>query len=123
MGLPVLFVCENNQYGLSTPIGRTCPTEAVSDKAHGYGIEHATVDGMDATNDLSYLILEVAPDYSWALIGQPSRKYAWVFARDPRMDDALYTELVARFAHYGYDPSRLRRIPQFADQAGQPGFQ
>jgi len=70
-----------------------------------------------------YLVLEVAPDYSWALIGQPSRKYAWVFARDPRMDDALYAQLVARFAHYGYDPSRLRRIPQFADQAGQPGFQ
>jgi len=47
MRLPVLFVCENNQYGLSTHIARTCPTDCVSDKAHGYGIEHATVDGMD----------------------------------------------------------------------------
>ena len=47
MKLPVLFVCENNQYGLSTHIARTCPTDCVSDKAHGYGIEHATVDGMD----------------------------------------------------------------------------
>lgn len=70
-----------------------------------------------------YLVLEVAPDYSWALIGQPSRKYAWVFARDPRMDDALYAQLVARFARYGYDPARLRRIPQFADQVGKPGYQ
>jgi TPP-dependent pyruvate/acetoin dehydrogenase alpha subunit len=47
MKLPVLFVCENNQYGLSTSIKRTCPTDCVSDKAHGYGIEHATVDGME----------------------------------------------------------------------------
>jgi TPP-dependent pyruvate/acetoin dehydrogenase alpha subunit len=47
MKLPVLFVVENNQYGLSTPIGRTCPTDCLSDKAHGYGIAHATVDGMD----------------------------------------------------------------------------
>ncbi len=70
-----------------------------------------------------YLVLEVAPDYSWALIGQPSRKYAWVFARDPHMDDALYAQLVARFARYGYDPVRLKRIAQFADQAGKPGFQ
>ncbi|MFH0795920.1 MAG: thiamine pyrophosphate-dependent dehydrogenase E1 component subunit alpha [Candidatus Omnitrophota bacterium] len=47
MKLPVLFVCENNQYGLSTRICLTCPTPQVSDKALGYGIEHNTVDGMD----------------------------------------------------------------------------
>ncbi len=47
MKLPVLLVCENNQYGLSTPISKTNPTAQISDKAHGYGIEHATVDGMD----------------------------------------------------------------------------
>ena len=70
-----------------------------------------------------YLVLEVAPDYSWALIGQPSRKYAWVFAREPRMGDALYARLVARFATYGYDPARLKRIPQFPDQVGKPGYQ
>ena len=52
MQLPVLFVCENNQYGLSTHIARTCPTDCVSDKAHGYGIEHATVDGMDTEASL-----------------------------------------------------------------------
>ena len=70
-----------------------------------------------------YLVLEVAPDYSWALIGQPSRKYAWVFAREPRMDDALYARLVAHFATFGYDPARLKRIPQFPDQIGKPGYQ
>jgi apolipoprotein D and lipocalin family protein len=70
-----------------------------------------------------YLVLEVAPDYSWALIGQPSRKYAWVFAREPRMDDAQYAQLVGRFTRYGYDPARLRRIPQFPEQVGKPGFQ
>jgi TPP-dependent pyruvate/acetoin dehydrogenase alpha subunit len=47
MKLPVLLVCENNQYGLSTPISKTNPTAQISDKAHGYGLEHATVDGMN----------------------------------------------------------------------------
>ncbi len=47
MKLPVLLVCENNQYGLSTNIKTTNPTAQISDKAHGYGLEHATVDGMD----------------------------------------------------------------------------
>jgi len=62
------------------------------------------------------LILEVAPDYSWALIGQPSRKLAWVFAREQRMDDAQFATLVAKFADYGYDPKLLKRVPQFPDQ-------
>jgi apolipoprotein D and lipocalin family protein len=59
-----------------------------------------------------YLVLEVAPDYSWALIGQPSRKLAWVFARDPQMDDAQLASLLAKFPGYGYDPARLQRVPQ-----------
>jgi TPP-dependent pyruvate/acetoin dehydrogenase alpha subunit len=61
MKLPVLLVCENNQYGLSTRIARTCPTDCVSDKAHGYGIEHATVDGMDT--EASFLGAKAGVDY------------------------------------------------------------
>ena len=63
-----------------------------------------------------YLILEVAPDYSWALIGQSSRKLAWLFAREPRMDDRQYAQLVERFGQYGYDPKALKRVPQFPAQ-------
>lgn len=59
--LPVLFVCENNQYGLSTSIQYACPTCNVSDKAHGYGMEHDTTDGMDP--ETSFLASQVAVDY------------------------------------------------------------
>ena len=62
------------------------------------------------------LVLEVAGDYSWALIGEPRRKLAWVFAREPRMDDARLDELRARFTRWGYDPAQLQRVPQFPDQ-------
>lgn len=70
-----------------------------------------------------YLVLEVAPDYSWALIGQPDRDLAWVFAREARMDDALYAQLLGKMAGYGYDTAKILRVPQFPDQVGQPGFQ
>jgi apolipoprotein D and lipocalin family protein len=70
-----------------------------------------------------YLVLEVAPDYQWALIGHPSRKYAWVFARDPAMEAAQYTALVQRLARHGYDPASLQRVPQFAQDLGKPGYQ
>lgn len=70
-----------------------------------------------------YLVLDVAPDYSWALVGQPSRKLAWVFARNPAMDDALYTMLLEKFRGFGYDSAKFRRVPQFKAQVGTPGFQ
>ena len=70
-----------------------------------------------------YLILEVAPDYAWALVGQPSRKLGWVLARDPAMDDAQYRDLLGKFAAFGYDTSRFARVPQLREQVGQAGFQ
>jgi apolipoprotein D and lipocalin family protein len=67
--------------------------------------------------------MEVAPDYSWALIGHPKRKLAWIFAREQTMDHALYQQLRAKFAAWGYDPATLQRVPQLPEQANQPGFQ
>ncbi len=43
--LPVLFVIENNGYGLSTPISEQYKCEKLSDKGIGYGIESLTIDG------------------------------------------------------------------------------
>lgn len=70
-----------------------------------------------------YLVLEVDPDYQWALIGHPSRKYAWIFAREAAMEDANYQELVGRLGRYGYDPASLLRVPQFAGDVGKAGYQ
>jgi apolipoprotein D and lipocalin family protein len=62
--------------------------------------------------DADYLVLDVAPDYSWALIGHPQRKYGYVFSRQPRMDDALYKQLLGKLGGYGYTTSRLQKVPQ-----------
>lgn len=69
-----------------------------------------------------YLALEVADDYSWALIGQPSRKLAWIFGRAPIMSDALYAQLIDKMRGYGYDTSKILRVAQVPEQVGQPGF-
>jgi apolipoprotein D and lipocalin family protein len=69
-----------------------------------------------------FRILEVAPDYSWALIDYPGRDLAWVFARTPDMDDALYAELLTRLGGHGVDTTKLVRVPQMKEQVGKPGF-
>lgn len=71
---------------------------------------------------LSYLILYVSPDYQTALVGYPGRGYGWVLSRHRRMDNGTYAALLDRFAALGYDPQKFRRIPQFPEQVGQPGF-
>ena len=48
LGLPVLFVCENNRYGMGTPVERAVALYTdVSQTAAAYGIESRCVDGMD----------------------------------------------------------------------------
>ena len=43
--LPVIFVIENNGYGLSTPTNEQFNCKNISDKGVGYGIESMTLDG------------------------------------------------------------------------------
>lgn len=45
--LPVIFMCENNQYAISVPISKQLACEKVSDRAVGYGMPGYTVDGTD----------------------------------------------------------------------------
>ncbi len=70
-----------------------------------------------------YLILDIAPDYSWVLVGQSSHKLGWILARNPAMDDALYTTLLEKLRGFGYETGRFMRVAQFKEQTGQPGFQ
>jgi TPP-dependent pyruvate/acetoin dehydrogenase alpha subunit len=45
--LPVIFVCENNLYGASTPIGQVAAVKDLADRAAAYGFPGVVVDGND----------------------------------------------------------------------------
>jgi pyruvate dehydrogenase E1 component alpha subunit len=46
-GLRVLWVCENNQYGMGTTVERASAVTEIRQKAEGYGMKNSQVDGMD----------------------------------------------------------------------------
>jgi pyruvate dehydrogenase E1 component alpha subunit len=45
--LPVLWVCENNQYGMGTAVERASAVSEIRQKADGYAIPNERVDGMN----------------------------------------------------------------------------
>jgi len=46
--LPVIFLCENNQYAISEPTAKEMPVKNVADRAVAYGMPGVIVDGNDA---------------------------------------------------------------------------
>src|SRR4029077_630365 len=47
MNAPAVFVCNNNQWAISTPLEAQTRAETLADKAVGYGIQGERVDGLD----------------------------------------------------------------------------
>lgn len=60
----------------------------------------------------AYWIIELDPNYGWAVVGHPDRDYYWILSRTPQMDPGLYEELIRRAAAKGYDTSRIKKTLQ-----------
>lgn len=54
-----------------------------------------------------YWILELAPDYSYAAVGSPSRNNLWILSRTPNLSDDIYQGLVSRLKLDGFDTDKL----------------
>lgn len=59
-----------------------------------------------------YWIIGLAPDYSWAVVGDPDRNYLWILARTPQLDDESAAAARAVAHGSGYDVERLVPTPQ-----------
>jgi apolipoprotein D and lipocalin family protein len=59
-----------------------------------------------------YWIIDLDPDYRWAVVGHPSREYLWVLSRTPQLDEATYDGILARLRAQGYDVTKLVKTPQ-----------
>lgn len=58
-----------------------------------------------------YWILMLDPDYGYAVVGEPSRRYGWILSRTPGLPAATRARIDDRLRALGYDPRR------FADTA------
>ena len=59
-----------------------------------------------------YWIIELAPDYSYSVVGTPDRKYLWVLSRAAEMEEGTYKRLIEKAAAEGFDVSKLMKTRQ-----------
>lgn len=57
-----------------------------------------------------YWVLDVAPDYSAAMMGTPDRRHLWLLGRSPEVDPQVLERMITRAAAQGYDVGRLMPI-------------
>ncbi len=54
-----------------------------------------------------YWIIDLDPQYRWAVVGEPHRQCLWILSRDPHLDQTLYAQIVGRVKKQGYDLAPL----------------
>lgn len=64
-----------------------------------------------------YYIIGLAEDYSWAIVGHPTRKYLWILSRDSFVPTHTYDYILKVIVAQGYDVNRLVKTSQNCDSA------
>jgi lipocalin len=63
----------------------------------------------------NYYVITLDEDYSYALVGDPSRKYLWVLSRTKILDRDIFNELLDVAASKGFEVSSMIRVEQDCD--------
>jgi apolipoprotein D and lipocalin family protein len=59
-----------------------------------------------------YWIIDLADDYSYAVVGHPNRNYLWILSREPKMKEEIYLQILSRIKDKGFDLSKIQKTVQ-----------
>jgi len=59
-----------------------------------------------------YWVIDLAPDYSYAVVGHPTRQYGWILSRTPTLPEDVLSGIVTRLEEQGYRFEDFRIIDQ-----------
>ena len=59
-----------------------------------------------------YWIVDLAPDYSYAVVGHPSRDYGWILSRTPTLSEDVLGCIITKLESLGYDFDDFRMTDQ-----------
>ncbi len=59
-----------------------------------------------------YLVIDLASDYSWCVVGVPSKNYVWIMSKSKMIKEAELLKIRERLKANGYNTSKLQKVPQ-----------
>lgn len=59
-----------------------------------------------------YWIIDLADDYSYAVVSSPGQNYLWILSRSPKMEESTLKEILERLKNRGFDLSLLQYTRQ-----------
>lgn len=59
-----------------------------------------------------YWIIDLADDYSYAVVSHPNKKYLWILSRTTTIDPTIYNGILNRLKEKGFDLSLLKNTTQ-----------
>ncbi|KAK3240373.1 hypothetical protein CYMTET_49783 [Cymbomonas tetramitiformis] len=68
---------------------------------------------------LSYLIMDIADDYRYTVIGYPTREYLWIMSRSTTIAEEDYSKVMELVKEQGYDLSKIIKPLHSSPQAGK----
>ncbi len=127
--LPVVYVCENNGYGVSTAIGRVTNTDCISVRAKAYDIPGVTVDGTDPEavyQAVSQAVERARAGEGPSLVECKTFRYQGHYCGDPAvyrpkeyMEEALSKDCIEtlgkKLAEMGVAEAELEQIKEAAE--------
>lgn len=60
----------------------------------------------------NYWIIDLAGDYSYAVVSDPTKKYLWILSRTSKMDEAIYQSILSKLVLKGFDLTKLQKTVQ-----------
>lgn len=59
-----------------------------------------------------YWIIDLGPNYEYAVVGDPSRQYLWILSRTPALEEQVLKGIRERLLEQKFDLSKLQMTPQ-----------
>ncbi len=61
---------------------------------------------------MPFYIIDLDKEYSYTVIGIPSRKYVWIMARESVLADEIYDKIINNLSIIGYETSKIEKVIQ-----------
>jgi apolipoprotein D and lipocalin family protein len=114
-GLRIINRCRRRDGSVKRAIGRAEVVDADTNARLRVSFAPQLLDPLPFVWS-DYYIMDVASDYSMAVVGTPDRSHLWLLAREPTVSEEVRSAFIAKALGQGFDTSRLVYVRHTAEE-------